>query len=78
MAGAAPDPAVRRANLLFWRQEVREAVAQLRLWRSGADRRRHAVAPAIAALRERTLERRIAAAWRRYRAAQSLGWQSGS
>lgn len=73
MAGAAPDPAVRRANLMFWRQETREAVSQLRLWRSGADRRRQAVAPAVAALRERTLERRVAAAWARYRAAQGLG-----
>lgn len=72
MAVAACDPAVRRANLMFWRQEMREAIAQLRLWRSGADRRRQAVAPAIAALRERTLERRIVAAWQRYRAAQSL------
>jgi hypothetical protein len=71
---AAASPAERagelRAALLFWRQEVREAVAQLRLWRSGADRRRDAVAPAIATLRERTLERRIATAWQRYRTSQ--------
>jgi hypothetical protein len=73
LAATLPDPAVRRANLMFWRQETREAVAQLRLWRGGADRRRQAVSPAVAALRERTLERRVAAAWARYRAARNLG-----
>ncbi|MBM3597338.1 MAG: hypothetical protein FJX35_03940 [Alphaproteobacteria bacterium] len=72
-APAAQAAADREAALRFWRHEVRDTITALRLWRSGGDRRRNAVAPAIAELREATLTRRVATAWMRYRQAQRRG-----